>query len=303
MTINSLQRHLLVVAVIVAAVGAGSTQEPGASQSEAAFDVASVKRFQPSAERRASSAISVMPGGRFTAPGATLRDLIAAAYDVMDVQIVDAQRLLPDDRFEIEARTNPDAGVAEARAMLRRLLSERFRLRVHRETRELPVYVLALAREDGRLGEQLRPSGPDCAPIKGPAQAFASSFPPFAAAPPPPPPSAGGRVLSLGAAPLRCPGFAFSSSAAGHWSIRELTLARFAERLVGIFGRPVIDRTGLQGSYDLELTYIPDGPVAVTSNAPTLLTALREQLGLKLDSTTAPVEVLVVESVTAPSEN
>jgi uncharacterized protein (TIGR03435 family) len=80
-------------------------------------------------------------------------------------------------------------------------------------------------------------------------------------------------------------------------------MARFAERLVGVFGRPVIDRTRLQGFYDLELTYTPDAPVAVTSNAPTLLTALREQLGLRLDSTTAPVEVLVVDAVSAPTAN
>ena len=303
MTLTGLQRSLAGGVIIMATVAVVDAQDsdgpPGA-----AFEVASVKRFQPSADRRGSSAIDVMPGGRVTAAGASVRDLIAAAYDVPDIQIVDAQRVLPDDRFEIEARTKPDVSVEGARAMLRRLLAERFRLAVHRETRELPVYVLAVDGGDRRLGDQLRPSAADCAPIKGPGSAFAASFPPFAAAPPPPPPApAAGRVLSLGAAPLRCPGFAFSSSAAGHWSIREITMARFAERLVGVLGRPVVDRTGLQGPYDLELTYIPDSAVAAASNAPSLLTALREQLGLRLESTRAPVDVVVIDGVQPPSEN
>ena len=80
-------------------------------------------------------------------------------------------------------------------------------------------------------------------------------------------------------------------------------MARFAERLVGVFGRPVVDRTGLQGPYDLELTYIPDSAVAAASNAPSLLTALREQLGLRLESTRAPVDVVVIDGVQPPSEN
>ena len=83
-------------------------------------------------------------------------------------------------------------------------------------------------------------------------------------------------------------------------------MTQFAERLVGSFDRPVLDRTGLDGSFDIDLTYSADNPVVDTSNAPnapSLITALREQLGLRLESTKAPVEVLVIDHVELPTPN
>ena len=83
-------------------------------------------------------------------------------------------------------------------------------------------------------------------------------------------------------------------------------MARFTERLVGFVSRPVLDRTGLTGTFDIDVTYTPDNPVVDTSNAPnapSLITALREQLGLRLESTRAPVDVLVVDRVRPPTEN
>jgi uncharacterized protein (TIGR03435 family) len=78
-----------------------------------------------------------------------------------------------------------------------------------------------------------------------------------------------------------------------------------AERLTGLVGRPILDRTGLDGRFDLDLTYTPDGQVdtPISQNAPTVMTAIREQLGLRLESVREPVEVLIVDAVAPPSEN
>ena len=263
-----------------------------------AFDVVSVKRFQADAGRPVRGDISVLPGGRFSAPSATLRGLITAAYGLLDIQLVDAGRQLGDNRFEIEGRTKPDVTIDEARAMVRSLLTERFALVAHSETRELPVYVMTMAREDRKPGPQLVPSGPECALPKGPN-----------GMPPPPPPPGGptiGRVLALNGFASRCGSLFFNSTSGGHWSLRETTLARVADRLIDYLGRPVIDRTGLSGNFDVDVTYTPDNPVVDASNAPnapSLMTALREQLGLKIEPSKAPVEVLVIDRVRQPTEN
>jgi uncharacterized protein (TIGR03435 family) len=301
MTTDRRSGSIVLVAAIAAAATAMAAQLPPSPAG--AFDVASVKRFQPSSDRRQTNAISVMPGGRFTAPSATPRGLIAAAYGVLDVQIVDEARPLPNDRFEIEARTSPDVTVGEARAMLRRLLAERFSLSAHSETRQLPVYVMTIAREDRRLGENLRLSGPDCAAVKGPTGVPAPPPPPPPAAPPTP---TVGRVLTLTASPLRCLSLAFNSTVGAHLSMRELPMARFAEQLITALGRPVLDRTGLDGAFDIDLTYTSDTQTidaANAPNAPSLVTAIREQLGLRLESAREPVEVLVIDAFSEPTEN
>jgi uncharacterized protein (TIGR03435 family) len=279
---------LFTVAVLAGAV----------AQGRSTFDVVSVKTFVADGSRRVGNEISVLPGGRFSAPSATLRGLITAAYGVLDIQVVDSGKVLGNGRFEIEGRTRPDVTIAEARSMLQSVLVERFGLVTHRETRELPVYVMALARDDRTPGPNLRPSGPECALPKGPT-----------GVPPPPPPPGGpivGRVLALNGFASRCGSLFFDSTAGAHWSLRETTLQVVAERLIQFLGRPVIDRTGLTGNFDLDLSYTPDNPVVDASNAPnapSLVTALREQLGLRLEPSKAPVEVLVVDRVRPPIEN
>lgn len=271
---------------------------PGA-QSPPAFDVASVKRFATEPERGPGGSISILPGGRFSAPAATLRGLIAAAYGLLNFQIVDSARLLWDERFELEGRTSPDVTVAEARAMLRTLLAERFGLVVHAETRELPVYTMTLA-NDRKPGPQLRPSGPECALPKGPP-----------GVPPPPPPPEGpptiGRPRPITAiTPSRCPLIAFRTTSGSHWSLREITMAGLAQRLIEPLGRPVLDRTGLAGAFDVDLTFQPDNPTVdalAAPNAPSLMAALREQLGLRLESIRAPLEVLVIDRLQPPTQN
>ena len=261
------------------------------------FDVASVKRQEGNEGR--GRGITVQPGGRFMAPSATVRELIAAAYGVQDTQIAGGPGWIANDRFEVLSTTRPDVTLSDARTMLRALLADRFRLTAHVERRELPVYTLELARADRRLGDQLRPSSTACTPPTGPRNV---AMPP----PPPPPPPTPGRVLSLDLPPLPCPSMVFDNRTSGHWSIRSWPLERLAQRLTATLGRPVIDRTGLTGAFDVDLTYGTQAP-AIDASSPTdipaLTTALREQLGLRLESTRAPIDVLVIDRLEQPTGN
>lgn len=287
-------RLLFPVVLAAATAVALEAQSPGA-----AFDVASVKRVALLGSR----GINVQPGGRFTAPSSTVRQLISAAYGLPGVQIVGGPAWIENDHFEVMGTTRADVSAEDARAMLRALLADRFRLTTHLETRELPVYVLNMARDDRKPGSQLRPSGPECAPMKGPMRGVAA--PSFVAAPPPPPPGAR-PILMLDNEPRTCPSMAARMNGGGHWSMRSETLAQLAQRIAAELGRPVTDRTGLEGPYDFDLTFASDAAVVAVAgptDAPGLMTALRDQLGLRLASARAPVDVLVIDRVETPTEN
>jgi uncharacterized protein (TIGR03435 family) len=171
---------------------------------------------------------------------------------------------------------------------MRTLLTERFKLVVHKETRELDVYALMPVRPGGKPGPALKPSTTDCETLM-----FARR-----GGPPPPAPDPNGPVLCG----LR--------GSIGRIQMGGFLMSEFARSLQGQAGRLIVDRTGLKGPYDLELTFQqdrPNGPLPpgvelppVDPNAPNLFTALQEQLGLKLESTKAPIEVLVIDSVEQP---
>lgn len=240
---------------------------------------------------------TLQPGGRVRAINVLLIDLIRAAYGVEENQIVSAPPV-PDVFYDIEARTSPTATVADAAGMLRTLLADRFGFKAHRETRPLPVYTL-LRVSRTTLGPALKPSGNECAPLTFPA-AGRNAPPP----PPPPPPSMEGSPIAANRRFSRCPTVFFP----GGISARAVDMEGFAGALALFVHRPVIDRTELRGDFDIDLSYAPDyalGPDAApsTSSAPSLVTALREQLGLRLESTRAPVEVLVVDQIRPPTEN
>lgn len=296
---------MLAVAAVLAAADIDAQRGAGATAG-AAFELASIKRTQPDSTRWTAMGVppgqaAVRPGGRFAAPVVTLRDLVRIAYDVTDLQVVGGPSWAQDDRFEIEALTRDDVTADEARQMLRRLLADRFGLAVRDETRELAVSILAKARDDGRLGPQLRPSPAECAPVTPPP--FLAALPP----PPPPPPGGPGRSLTLGVTPYRC----LTMVLTGHLSMRGITMRQFAGRLGGLLARLVVDRTDLAGDFDLDLTYAPDpgtpplrvNGAAVTIDAPALPSALREQLGLKIDGARVPTRVVVIDRAEAPTEN
>ena len=171
---------------------------------------------------------------------------------------------------------------------MRTLLADRFKLVVHHETRQLDMYALTKVKADGSLGPALKPASGDCSPA-----AFAARR----GGPPPPsgpPPTVCG--MQQGPGRIRFGGF---------------PLSLFATGISNRVGRAVVDRTGLTGNWDFELTYaaelapgaLPPGapPPPPDPDAPDLFTAVREQLGLKLDSTKGPVEVLVIDSVERPT--
>lgn len=161
-----------------------------------------------------------------------------------------------------------------ARMMLRTLLTERFTLAFHRETREVPIYALVVARADGKLGPQLLPSTlAECAERTPPN--------------------------NTGSAPIPCGGgFARVGDLAG----RAVAFPVLAANLSNAADRPVVDRTGLTGTFDWQLRWTPDPlPPTQPLDTVTLFTALQEQLGLRLDSTHGPVEVLVIDSVERPT--
>ena len=296
--------------VLVALALGGAAVSPLAQSAapagnKAAFEVASIRRSPPGPAPPGPMAVpqgqaAVRPGGRFLAPANTVRNLVRLAYNVQDVQITGGPSWTASDRFDVEATTRPDVTADEARAMLRALLEERFKLAAHRETRDLSVTTLEPARTDKRLGAQLRPSGPECA---------TPSLPPNLRVPlpPPPPPGTGGSLILSNQTPTRC----LALATPWHISLRETTMPHFTIRLTALLGRLVVDRTGLAGLYDLDLTFAPDpgtpppmvngAPLVI--DAPALPTALRDQLGLKLETARAPVEVVVIDSVEPPTEN
>lgn len=178
--------------------------------------------------------------------------------------------------------------------MLKTLLEERFQLNVHTETREMPIYALVLARDDGRLGANIKPSTADCSK-------------------PQPVPADMAALLQAGRVP--CAIMPAPARVAGSMTLRAngASMAALARFMTGTTRRMVQDRTGLSGLYDWEMTYdrgvtpppaqqpgsnLPIPPS--TSANPVLTTAIQEQLGLKLESTRGPVEVLVIDGAAMP---
>jgi uncharacterized protein (TIGR03435 family) len=242
-----------------------------------AFEVASI-RPNTSGDRRTNSYIQ---GDRFTAINPTLRELIRAAYQVRDLQIA-APEWIESARFDIVAKAAAPLKMGVVPPELRQLLADRFGLKVHNESRELPVYALVIARPDGKLGPALRVVDVDrCPQAMARAEAVArGGQPPSAPAP--------GQQVECG---LR--------SRPGALNGGSITIEPLAQRLSEIIGRVVLNRTGLTGRFDLDLSWAPDQNP--DTPGPSIFTALQEQLGLKLESTRGPVDVLVIDRVEPPT--
>jgi bla regulator protein blaR1 len=266
----------------------------GAQQPPLAFETASVKPNKSGAEERY---FRLDPrGGSLTVVNVQLREMITFAYQIQSFQLEGGPGWIASDRFDILAKPerevpSTESGQDPLKMMLRTLLADRFKLVMHKETKELPIFELVLARQDGKLGPQLRPAAVDCA-----ARAAAAR----AGTPPPPssgPPGPGSCGTTMNPVSVRGGG---------------TTLAVLASLLEGPAKRLVIDRTGLAGNWDLEVNYTPDRsqlppgvelPSSIDPNGPSLFTAIEEQLGLKLRPARGPVEVLVIDSVQQPTPN
>src|SRR3954468_7606159 len=268
------------------------------------FSAASVK---PNTTNGAGLAnVIVVRPGQLLAQYATMRELIQAAYAVDHNQVVDGPAWIDSAHFEVNAAVPPGASVADVQVMLRALLAERFDLLARREQRELPVYFLE---SSGRAGPLLWTAGPDCRPV---------APPPGVPLPPPPPPRAGTSMPILNQPKVGggCGSMFFS----GHISARNLPMSMLTFQLSRLLRRQVIDRTALTGRYDFDLTFTPDAGAAglvnagaigggpggapqASSDAPSLSTALQEQLGLRLESSCAPIDVIAIERVSPPTGN
>jgi uncharacterized protein (TIGR03435 family) len=263
------------------------------------FEVASIK---PNKSGTNMVMIGNTPGGGITMTNMALRGIINFAYDLQDFQLVDAPDWMANERFDIIAKASVETPVAPmggrpdavVRLMVQSLLEERFRLAAHREKRPLPIYNLVLARADGKPGPQLKASTVDCAAARSGGRG------PGRGAPPPGPPAPGERpACGMFMSPGRL--------MAGGTPLSQLIspLSIFTRRIV-------VDKTGLTGGYDIDLVWTPDqmpsGPPppgvtmpAIDPNGPSIFTALQEQLGLKLESQTSPVDVLVIDRVERPT--
>ncbi|HET9467053.1 MAG TPA: TIGR03435 family protein [Vicinamibacterales bacterium] len=304
MTIDGLRRVLAVVAVVAVtgciSVSTQSVQSDATSVPDRpGFEVASVRPVLKDNPRRGliddfadaeMAKIGLMQTaqkGRFRTSGFSVHTLIQLAYDVKGFQIDGGPSWVRSDRFEIEARTAGPASAGEVRGMFRSLLADRFRLMVRLEARTMPVYELVAARgglkiaplKDGEcitLNEKMRPIPMDLAKptyICGGVRRKVVTLPPE-------------RMDRIEAG-----GIAMS------WLV---------DMLADDVGRTVIDRTGFTEPFNLLLDFAPHRDLAVdsgASSAPTIFTAIEEQLGLRLRATTGPVDVVVIERVERPSEN
>ncbi len=249
------------------------------------FEVASIK---PASADAQGTSIQLMPGGGLKMNNLPLLAMITEAYNVRPFQVSGGPGWIRTDRFDLTARAErapasdiPDdfAKMTDAQRKTRReqtserlrgLLADRFQLAVHKEMKEQPIFALVIAKNGPKLKENQSP---------GPRQGMSMNR---------------GRLEGM-AAPMEM----------------------LATVLSNNLGRPVVDKTGLTAKYDFVLEFIPDvgadpraqgfgdgvNTPAPNPSGPTIFTAIQEQLGLRLESTKAPVETIVIDRVEKPSEN
>ena len=266
-----------------------------------AFEAATIKPSDPTTP---GQFIRRHPGGRFSTSNMPLRELVRFAYQVQDFQLENIPAWASTERFDIVAKADgdpppvlPGTGPDLLMLMLRTLLAERFQLKLHNETKEMPIYALVRLRPD-RLGPRLEQSTVDCVTLIQSMQAAARVGGP---APTPPPPDASGR-------PTCGIRGGFGSLAGNGFPLNQLSAT-----LSQLVRRTVIDRTGLSGTWAFDVKFAPDpnalppgglpGAQAPTADpdSPSIFTAVEEQLGLNLDATRGPVEMLVVDRLERPT--
>jgi uncharacterized protein (TIGR03435 family) len=266
---------------------AGLVIIPGCAQVQPGFDVASIKLSDPAST---GSEIGISPAGNFFAKSITVSALIENSYDVRNFQVSGAPGWLATERYDIVTK-NDNTGVSEGDlpkmtigerevfwerllVKVQSLLADRFQLKLHRETKELPVYALVIAPTGSKLQGRTESGN-------------------------------GGPSLSV------------RRDETGNSEIvgRRLPLSSLLRVLSRQVGRTVLDKTGLKDDYDFKITYAPDlalqpefaaagaDSLSAGGGGPSLFTALREQLGLRLEAQKGPVEVLVIDSIQRPSGN
>lgn len=279
---------LVFAAMALATVAVSQAQPPAVRPG---FDVASVK---PTASPDGQSLLQAVPG-RLRMTNLALRRLILNAYGLQDYQLAGDPSWASSEHYDIQATTAGNTSVQQMEGpMLQVLLEDRFKLTLHRETRQLPAFELAIGKGGAKL--PLSKEG-SCTPYS------VDSPPPAAAAPGQPNRNFCGLHLTVEGLNRILDG-------------KGVTMAALAATLSRTYtsdlGRIVIDRTGLPGIFDVHLKWALDPVTGPTSPGaapnpdlagPSLFTALQDQLGLRLESSKGPVEVLVIDHIERPSAN
>jgi len=299
-----LRKVTTVIAALLIAVAPGAHAQSSRPQ----FEVASIKSNKSTAPGFALDANK----GRFKAANFTVKVLLRYAFDrrlpedetrrgtelysgTAGLQVYGGPAWIDSDRFDVEAKPPADHPVSqtEMQSMVQSLLEDRFQLKAHYEMRELPIYNLIVAKE-GRM--QLSPDQSSSS-ADGEQKTIA------------------GVSIRRGTFTLVTPGYPNASNTMLHMIANAVPMSTVATMLESFIARPVFDKTGLGGLFDIDIPFGPgvrSGPSAASNDetprspdpqGPSLFTALQEQLGLKLESAKRPVEVLVIDSVQKPSEN
>ncbi|MFZ0337118.1 MAG: TIGR03435 family protein [Terracidiphilus sp.] len=256
--------------VLTVSASAVQTQAPAPRPRFDAFEAATIKPVDPGP--KAGRYIIMQGADTFLAKNYTLELLIAAAYELNPRMILSVPSWAGSAHFDIVARTPGEVRPTheEQMQMLRSLLADRFKLTFHRRQKAMSIYELEVERD----GLRMKPSAE--APDELPA-VISTVYPDHITLP-----------------------------------ARNVSMGDFASLLQrAVLDRPVVDKTGLTGRFDFDLTWAPDAsqfggevPVApADATSPPLFTAIREQLGLRLEATKGPVEVLVIDSAQPPSPN
>jgi uncharacterized protein (TIGR03435 family) len=230
------------------------------------FDVATIK---PTAPGTIEKGFHFTPGGGLQTLNATLNDLVVLAYDLLPGQIQGGPPWIAVDRFDVNAKvlteseSDPQKWTELTRLRTRALLASRFHLAFHKETREFAMYELRVDK-----------SGPKAGLVESNATGGVSFY--------------GNVMVGKG----------------GH-TMHDLTMI-----LPNLLQKPVVDKTGLTGGYDFTLRWSADElslgagkPAGDLDKSPSIFTALREQLGLRLDSVKGPLEMIVIDRAERPSDN
>ena len=241
---------------------------PMAANASPSFEVATIKPSKPDDSRKF---LIIDQDGQLKTANYSLLDLISFTYGVHQKQIVGAPAWMSNDKYDIVGKAEGQGAPSQKqwKEMLQKLLTERFKLNFHRDKKELSVYVLSVAKSGSKL---TRSSGD----------------------------------------PNGLPGLFFRGP--GNLVVRNATTGDFSNMILQgvVLDRPVLDQTGISGKYDFTLDWTPDDsqfpgtklpPATAGTNAPSLYAAIQEQLGLRLEATKAPADVIAIDHVEKPSAN
>lgn len=278
-------KFLLMAGLLVSAsVAALAAQDQ--SSASLGFEAASIR---PSAPGGPPISGTTLRGNRLRGTKTTLHALIRSVYYgdglVSAQQFVGGPDWIRTEQWDINAVALGSPTRAEFTRMLRTLITERFKLRLRREQRELPVVALLLARDDGRLGSKLTSVQVDCAAYKEAFERLQSPLP----------------APGAPSQPRTCDRLTVARPEGTKISARAVEISDLAQAVTGYFGMPVMDRTGLKGQFDYDLEFVESPLADVSLNGVSIETALREQLGLRAERQRAPMDVLVIESAERPT--